>query len=344
MINNTVKTTILSAILVVGFFIVMPTKAYAIEFNPFNPIDPFCLFSCDNDSDDQPVNNTYNTVDSYNVNSYNTTTAGTVNNYSGNNINTTPATPYTPTANTPYASVNNNYNYNNNNTDTYRPTQTSVYAYQPTPVYNYPVTQVYHPTTPVYNYPTTVVVPSYNYYYTPLSVSCTVNTTFSPAGSYVTWTAYPVGGYSNYGYTYRWAGTDNIYGASNSISTYYTTPGVKYAYVTVYSNGQSATAYCTNTVTVGVPIVNYNPNYYVQPVTYTQPVVKKTVYVTKEVVVKATPASTPVVAVVTPTPAPLQTASSLFSLQNVPWGWVGILVILILMGIILYLIFNKKKI
>jgi hypothetical protein len=342
MINNTVKTTIFSTLLIVGLFITMPTKAYA-----FNIIDPFCLFSCDNDDNDQPVNNTYNTVDSYNTNSYNNTTAGVVNNYSGNNINTTPTTPYIPTTNTPYAPVvNNNYNTNNNNTDTYRPTHNSVYAYQPTPVYNYPVTPVYYPTTPVYNYPTTVVVPSYNYYYTPLSVSCRVNTTFSPAGSYVTWTAYPVGGYSNYGYTYRWSGTDNLYGTSNSISTYYTNPGVKYAYVTVYSNGQSATAYCLNTVTVGVPIANYNPNYYVQPAVHTQPiVVNKTVYITKkEVVVKTTPTPAPVLAVVTPTPVPIQPASVILSPENIPWGWVGILVILILMGVIFYLIFNKKKI
>ncbi len=340
MINNATKTTLLGIFLIAGVFIILPTKAYA-----FDILDPFCLFSCDDDDNNQPVNSVYNTVDSYNVNSYNTTTAGTVNNYADNNINTAPTIPYVPTVTTPYAPVvNNNYNYNNNNTDTYRSTVTPVYAYQPTPIYNYPSTPVYYPTTPVYNYPTTVVVPSYNYYYTPLSVSCRVNTTFSPAGSYVTWTAYPAGGYSNYGYTYRWSGTDNIYGSTNSISTYYATPGVKYAYVTVYSNGQSATAYCSNTVTVGVPIVNYNPNYYVQPVTYTQPVIKKTVYITKEVVVKATPTPTPVVAVVTPTPTPLQTASSLFSLQNVPWGWVGILVILILIGVIFYLIFNRKKI
>jgi hypothetical protein len=37
-------------------------------------------------------------------------------------------------------------------------------------------------------------------------------------------------------------------------------------------------------------------------------------------------------------------ASALFSLKNVPWGWVGILVILILIATIIYLTFNRKKI
>jgi Mg2+ and Co2+ transporter CorA len=34
----------------------------------------------------------------------------------------------------------------------------------------------------------------------------------------------------------------------------------------------------------------------------------------------------------------------LFSLQNIPWGWVAILIILVLFATVLYLLFNKEKI
>ena len=49
-----------------------------------------------------------------------------------------------------------------------------------------------------------------------------------------------------------------------------------------------------------------------------------------------------------PAPAPQAngnalSAASLFSLANIPWGWVSILVILLLFATVLYLIFNKSK-
>ena len=39
-----------------------------------------------------------------------------------------------------------------------------------------------------------------------------------------------------------------------------------------------------------------------------------------------------------------QSAAALFSLKNVPWGWVAILVILVLFATVVYLIFNRPKI
>jgi hypothetical protein len=37
-------------------------------------------------------------------------------------------------------------------------------------------------------------------------------------------------------------------------------------------------------------------------------------------------------------------AAALFSLKNVPWGWVAILIILVLFATVVYLIFNRPKI
>ena len=37
-------------------------------------------------------------------------------------------------------------------------------------------------------------------------------------------------------------------------------------------------------------------------------------------------------------------AASVFSLGNVPWGWVAVLVILVLFATVLYLLFNRTKI
>jgi hypothetical protein len=39
-----------------------------------------------------------------------------------------------------------------------------------------------------------------------------------------------------------------------------------------------------------------------------------------------------------------QTASTLLTLNNVPWGWVAIIIILILFFTVMYLLFNDKKV
>jgi hypothetical protein len=46
-------------------------------------------------------------------------------------------------------------------------------------------------------------------------------------------------------YTYSWSGTDGLYGYNSSAYMTYNTPGTKYAYMTVYSNGQSVTRTCS---------------------------------------------------------------------------------------------------
>lgn len=125
----------------------------------------------------------------------------------------------------------NSYNY-----PTYTP--------QPVPVY-YPT---YYPT-PVY-YPT----------YPAITVSCSPNRTSINTGDYVTWSAYASGG--NGLYSYSWSGTDSLYGSNSSISKNYYSLGMKYASVTVYSNGQSVTQNCGN-INVYQPTYSYSsPVYY----------------------------------------------------------------------------------
>ena len=287
--------------------------------------------------------------------------------------------------------------------------------------------------TPVY---VPVAVPVYQ----PLAVSCMANSTYTPAGSSVTWNAYVSGG-SGY-YNYSWSGTDGLYGYGRSASIYYQTPGTKYASVTVYSGNQSITVACNNNVVaypivvqpiVQQPVVYTNPTYnnsYMtqatngldigcyadptkasinQPVTWTAEVVggvapytyswsgtndlngsqssvtkwystsgekyaivsvtsadgksatkacSSSVKVKSPTVAKTTTVKTQTgtqtqtqtsvnnngnVKDVTPTNGN-QTASAYFSLGNVPWGWVAVIVIFVLFATIMYLLFNRQKI
>lgn len=411
MIKNGVKTWVLLALLIGISFTFYPSTAKAIDFNPFNPLDPFCLFT-DCNRKPKVINNTNsnNTV----VNSNNTNS----NINSGTITNTTPAAVsatsqgaiYTVPANTSASTI-----VNNNTATVSNPNPVVV---QNPVYYSQPVYQ-----TPVYTYPDY----NYNYYpyshgavyYSPISIYCSANTTFAPVGTTVTWSAYPSGGSGSY--SYSWSGTDGIYGSYGSLSTYYSYPGVKYAYVTVYSGGYQRTVQCSNAVTVGAPTVNYYAPTYVTPhyaynpntmqiacfadkttarigeavtwnaeatggvgnQTYTWSGTENifsfhpsaiAMYQTaglKSAVVKVTDASgytqskacgntvtvrsntiAKAAPVVTPTPPPVQavmiapstTMASLFSLQNVPWGLVAVLVILALLSLVFYLMFNKKKI
>ena len=318
------------------------------------------------------------------------------------------------------------YSYN-------RPVQTSVVVERPVvierPVY---VQQ------PVYVQPT---------YYSNLYVTCSANNTYTTNG-YVTWTAYVSGG--NGYYTYSWSGTDGLYGSNQSVYFNYNNSGTKYAYVTVYSNGQSITQSCSNSVNVSYPYYNnsystYQANNYYQQSGYTngyalayqnnnldigcfvdptnakinQPVtwsVEVTGGIapyryswsgsdgllssnssvtkfyettgTKNAIVTVTSAdgktgtracsntlavgstdatATKVAKASQSTNEPATqsgvksnsqsndlnsssvknsnlTAASLFSLSNVPWGWIAILIILVLFFTVLYLLLNRNKI
>ncbi|MEI8328325.1 MAG: hypothetical protein WCG02_04305 [Candidatus Taylorbacteria bacterium] len=321
---------------------------------------------------------------------------------------------------------------------------TEVSTHTPRPIY---VPQ------PIY-YPQPVVIQQPVYYpqpvyYSPLTVSCSANTTYTynTYNSYnnpVTWTAYVSGG--NGYYSYSWSGSDSLYGTNQSVYFNYTYPGTKYAYVTVYSNGQSVTQSCNTYVQNSY--VAYTQPIIQQPV-YVQPIVQQPVYVqpvarqtnasldigcyvdpsnakvnqpvtwsvevtggmapytytwsgtdnltgsessvikyysttgSKSAIVSVTSAdgrtgsracsntltvskvsevaykapvkisSAPVVntpvAAAPAVSAPQANnanlaAASLFSLSNVPWGWVAVLVILLLFVTIMYLLLNRQKI
>lgn len=278
--------------------------------------------------------------------------------------------------------------------------------------YNYNPQPVYQPT----YYPQT-----YNYY-SPLSVTCNVSGANYNNSNSVTWNAYPSGG--NGSYSYSWSGTDNLYGTGQSAYYTYPNPGLKYAYVTVYSNGQSVSQNC-GTINVGNYVYgtaynsyNYNTNInsnngldvacYVDPTTarINQPVTWRaevtggiapytyswtgsdnlsgtdnvaikyysttgnksglvtiksadgrtatracsTALTVRSATVAPTTPAAPVQPVVQPAPQPQQqqenglSAAALFSLKNVPWGWVAILIILVLFATVAYLLFNRPKI
>ncbi|HEX7724491.1 MAG TPA: hypothetical protein VF438_02005 [Candidatus Paceibacterota bacterium] len=254
--------------------------------------------------------------------------------------------------------------------------------------------------------------PSYPQYYSPLAVSCVVNTNYASIGNGVTWSASATGG--NGYYNYSWSGTDGIYGYGNAISYSYNSPGTKYASVTVTSNGQTLTQPCSNFVTVGGPVtgnyygysVNYNSNSsgldvacypdpssasINQPVNWRAEVTGGTGQYTyswagsndltgnsssvikyystagtKSAIVtvvssdgrastRACSATLTVRGAAGAAPAQPQptvqstsqtslTGASIFSLSGIPWGWVAVLIILVLFATVMYLLFNKPKI
>jgi ribosomal protein S28E/S33 len=255
-----------------------------------------------------------------------------------------------------------------------------------------------------YNYDYQYYGNNYNY---PLSVSCSANVNSAAVGNSVRWNAYASGG--NGSYRYSWNGTDGISGSSQSAYRSYNNPGIKYASVTVWSDGQSVTQSCSGSVNVGgyyyntgvtnnagldiacysdprTVTVNQPATWItevtggVAPYTYTwsgtddlsgsgSSVIKyygttgnKTAVInvksadgrsesracSTSITVRSTSTGGGTVA---PTNVDNDedsdnglSAAALFSLKNVPWGWVAILVILVLFGTIVYLIYNRPKI
>ncbi len=182
--------------------------------------------------------------------------------------------------------------------------------YQPVSNYGYSAYQTY-PITYATNYGTNYLASN------SLDIACFVDPTNATANQPVTWKAEVVGGVAPY--TYTWTGSDGVSGSSQSLIKYYSTSGSKSAVVTVTSaDGKTATHACSNTVAIG------NSS-------------------TRTAVARSTSATSAQTAPVA-TQNTAQTAASLFSLSNVPWGWVAVLVILVLFFTILYLLFNKSKI
>ncbi len=150
-----------------------------------------------------------------------------------------------------------------------------------------------------------------------LQIACAADTTSTKVNVPVTWTAEATfNGYSTGGLSYSWSGSE-VYGSQPSAIVRYSNTGTKSAWVTVTApGGQNKTMKCSNSVYVAGNTV------------------------AKAVVAKEAPAS-PAPIYIMP---PQQPAGALFSLNNVPWGGVAVLIILVLMGIVAYLLFNKRKI
>ena len=164
-----------------------------------------------------------------------------------------------------------------------------------------------------------------------LDVACYADPTNSKIDQPITWTAEVKGGQAPY--TYSWTGSEGLVGSAKSVIKYYGTIGNKSAIVTVTSaDGQTSNRACSNALTV-------TSNYKAPAKVAT---VKPTVQTSQA---NVTPAVSQAVPVVTLTPANANlSAASLFSLQNVPWGLVGILIILVLFFTVIYLLFNRTKI
>ena len=300
-------------------------------------------------------------------------------------------------------------------------------VYQPAPVYYNPQ----YPTYPNNYYQNNYNNVPYNYNYqnsySPLSVTCSANTSYATVGTTVYWNANVSGGSGSY--TYQWGGSDQVYGSNSSLGASYNTPGPKYASLTVYSNGQTITQGCTNSVNVtgGYVTQQYNNNQQYTNTTNTNyqnttnsgglivacaadarnvnvgtPVTwsvestggngqysyswtgsdgltgsqtsiatsytstgSKTASVTVTSggatataacgsAVNVVPAGQSVnntlgrtnssTGIARGTSTNGLTANALFSLANIPWGWVALLIILVLAATVLYLLFNKSKI
>lgn len=154
---------------------------------------------------------------------------------------------------------------------------------------------------------------NYNYntqYNTNFQIACYPDKTSARIGTPVTWAVEAVGGSGNY--SYSWIGTNGLSGNSLSVMTTYGSAGTKSATVTVTdSNGRTASQACGSTV-------------YVQGATQTTGTTVKPA--------ADDDSNNP------------YSAAALFSLKNIPWGWVIVLVFLVLFGTIVYLIATRNRI
>ena len=159
-----------------------------------------------------------------------------------------------------------------------------------------------------------------------IQIACYPDKLTTTVGSPVTWSVEATGATGNF--TYSWSGSDSLVGNMTSVVKSYDSTGIKNATITATaSNGQSATQLCGNTVTVKSVAQNYsnsnnNGNSNNNASSYNNNNRQNQNNNSNNDL----------------------SAASLFSLNNIPWGWVAILVILVLFGVILYLVYNRNKI
>ncbi len=185
------------------------------------------------------------------------------------------------------------------------PVNVGVPVYQPAPLpVQPPIYQPQYPTTPI------------------IDIACYATPTKAKIGQPVTWTAQvleavPVARYS-------WTGTSGLDGSQPSVTKYYTSVGIKKATISVtLVDGRTAVRSCASGVSVSSTVaaataMTQAPTFVYPPQT-AQPVMD-------------------------PYGVSAQAAAPFFSLNNVPWGWVAFLIILVLFITVIYLIFNRYKI
>jgi hypothetical protein len=157
--------------------------------------------------------------------------------------------------------------------------------------------------------PTTVIGSNNN---GSLDIGCYADPSSTSVNQPVTWNIEATGGAAPY--TYSWTGSDGLTGSQSSVIKYYSSSGSKSAIVTVTSaDGKTGTHACTNAVSVGRPGGNYTAPAQTNPAPAAQP-------------------------------TNILPAAALFSLSGIPWGWISVLIILVLFGVVLYLVFNRSKI
>jgi len=202
----------------------------------------------------------------------------------------------------------------------------------------------------------------YNTYYQPvyqqpvyvnsnsLDVGCFVDPANAKVNQPINWTAEVTGGMAPY--TYSWTGSDGLTGSQSSVIKYYGTTGSKSALVSITSaDGKTATKACSNAITIAsaykapviAKVVKSNGST-VNTITTTTTTTTKTTASNQDSKPAVTDNSTNVSANNSTPSNSNVTASSILSLGNVPWGWVSVIMILVLFFTVMYLLFNRKKI
>ena len=150
-----------------------------------------------------------------------------------------------------------------------------------------------------------------------LVAACFADRTTTTVGTPVTWSVEVTGGTGQY--SYLWSGTNGLAGTGASAIQSYGTTGQKNAAVLINSGGQTISQACGDSVSIHAYVAKVQ-TYYRAPA----PSVSNTSNQNQN------------------NPNTLS-ANSLFSLGNVPWGWVAILIIIILGVTVFYLIFNRNN-
>ncbi len=180
------------------------------------------------------------------------------------------------------------------------------YDYTPTYAYNYPTTY-------------TTVTSSDQNIGGNLVAACFADKTTAAIGTPVTWSVEVTGGTGQY--TYSWSGSDGLAGTGASAVQSYSTTGLKDATVLINSNGQTISQACGDAVSI-VSHVSPEQTNYQGPATNNAS--------TQNASNTSNPNSL--------------SAAAFLGLGNIPWGWIAILIIIILGVTVFYLLFNRHKV